>query len=299
MPDTITSMRVFISAVRLGSFAAAAEKMDMSPQMVARHIASLESRLNARLLNRTTRKQSLTAVGRDYYPRCLRILADIDDAERCASNHSDVLSGTLRLNAPVTFGRYALMPFMTEFLARYSGVKAEVILSDAWSDPEADGFDVVIRIGEPDKNLRQIALPLPAYQLIVCAAPAYLRQAGTPTRPEELSQYECLGFSPWRAGLTNRWVFVKDQEQIIVEVASRLTVNDWSALFSAALSGTGIVLGYDKAMAKALDRGELVQILPDYTFPNRPLHALFSPTQRHESKTRVFIDAFTHYLAEN
>ncbi|MFP1960478.1 LysR family transcriptional regulator [Lonsdalea quercina] len=297
MPDTITSMRVFTSAVRLGSFAAAAEKMDMSPQMVARHVASLESRLNARLLNRTTRKQSLTAVGRDYYTRCLRILTDIDDAERCASHNSEVLSGTLRINAPVTFGRSALMPFLTGFLERYSDVKAELVLSDEWSDPDADGFDVVIRIGEPDKNLRQVAVPLPAYRLIVCAAPDYLQRTGTPTRPEELSLHECLGFSPWRAGLTNRWVFMKGREQISVEVASRLTVNDWSALFSAALSGAGILLGYDKALANALMRGEMVQLLSDYEFPGRPLHALFSPAQRHEAKTRVFIDELKDYLA--
>ncbi|PIJ48195.1 MULTISPECIES: LysR family transcriptional regulator [unclassified Erwinia] len=277
MPDTITSMRVFISAVRLGSFAAAAEKMAMSPQMVARHVAALERRLATRLLNRTTRRHSLTAAGRDYYQRCLHILDEIERAEENARTQTTQPAGSLRLNAPVTFGRYVLMPFITGFLARYPAIHIDVVLSDALSDPLEGGYDVVIRIGEANANLRQVAVALPPYRLMLCAAPAYLRQAGIPQQPAALSAHQCLIFSPWQAGLSHRWILSGPEGETEVAVNGRLAVNDWGGLLQAALDGAGILAGYDRALQSSLNSAALIPVLTGYTFPLRPLHALYHP----------------------
>jgi len=290
MLDKITGMKVFVTAVKEGSFAAAAARLAISPQMIARHVAALETALGVHLLNRTTRKQSLTTTGTEYYQRCLHILNAIEDAERLAMDNQLQPSGTLRLNAPVTFGRYALIPFLTDFLARYLEIRIELTLSDVLTDPLEQGFDAVIRIGALSRDLRLVAKPLPPYRLVVCAAPSYLEKRGTPESPADLGRHECLGFSPWLAGLTRHWTFSRDQEITDVDVNGRLAVNDWGAMLEAALGGAGILIGYEKAVRENIHRGELVPVLPGFFFPERPLHVLYGEERFTETKVRCFIN---------
>ncbi|MDO6406760.1 LysR family transcriptional regulator [Pantoea phytobeneficialis] len=296
MLDKITGMRVFVATVQQGSFVAAAEKLAMSPQMVARHIASMEKQLETRLLTRTTRQQSLTPTGNQYFKRCQTILQAIADADSEARGSADVPSGTLRLNAPVTFGRYALTDFLTDFLARYPHINIELTLSDDVINPAAEDFDAVIRIGELDKNLRLAARPLAAYRLITCAAPEYLAKQGWPQHPADLAHHQCLTFAPWQAGLSDRWPFISEGLLYDVDVNSRLKINDWGALLEAAIRGAGVVMGYDKALALPLKRGQLVAILADYPCPERAMHLLWQPARVNETRYRVFIDALCEYF---
>ncbi|WP_213990079.1 LysR family transcriptional regulator [Sodalis sp. dw_96] len=290
MLDKITGMKVFVTAVKEGSFAAAAAKLAISPQMIARHVATLETGLGVRLLNRTTRKQSLTTTGIDYYKRCLHILGAIEDAERIAMDNALQPSGTLRVNAPVAFGRYALIPFVTDFLQRYREIRIELTLSDVLTDPLEQGFDAVIRIGALSNDLRLVARPLPPYRLVVCAAPSYLEKNGTPESPVDLARHECLEFSPWHAGLTRHWTFIREQEMTDVDVNGRFAVNDWGAMLEAALHGAGILIGYEKAVRENISRGELLPVMPGYHFIERPMHVLYGEERFTDTKVRCFID---------
>ena len=145
--DRLTSMAVFVKSADLGSFAAAAEAMGMSPQMVAKHVVFLEDRLGAALLHRTTRRQSLTDVGRAYYDRCKLVLAEAEAADTIAQDMRSQPKGVLRVNAPMTFGSFTLAPFITRYLARYPDMQIDLTLNDRFVDPLEEGFDVMVRIG--------------------------------------------------------------------------------------------------------------------------------------------------------
>ncbi|MGE0972290.1 LysR family transcriptional regulator [Klebsiella sp. WOUb02] len=296
MLDKLTGLRVFVAAVREGSFVAAADRLGMSPQMVARHIATLEKQLSARLLNRTTRKHSLTPAGSQYFRRCEAILQAIDDADSEANGAAESLSGMLRLNAPVTFGRYALVHFVSQFLQRYPQLRVELTLSDEVINPAAEGCDAAIRIGELDANLRLAAKPLSAYRLIACAAPRYLERRGWPLHPADLADHECLGFSPWFEGATHRWPFYSTKGLIEVEVTSRLIVNDWGAMLEAALKGVGVLIGYEKGLEQPIKEGRLVAILADYTFPERTMNLLYDPSRLKETRYRILVDELSDYF---
>lgn len=296
MLDKLTGMRTFVAAVQTGSFVAAADRLSMSPQMVARHIATLEKQLATRLLNRTTRRQSLTPAGCQYFRRCEAILKAIEDAEGEASGTSDVPSGTLRLNAPVTFGRYALVNFLSQFLQRYPQMRIELTLSDEVINPASESFDMVIRIGELDKNLRFAAKALRAYRLIACAAPQYLAEHGWPQQPSDLQYHACLGYSPWPAGLTHQWPFVSTEGLIGVSINSRLAINDWGAILEAAIAGTGILIGYEKGLERPIKQGQLVTILADYVIPERAMNLLYDPSRANETRYKVFIEELCAYF---
>lgn len=299
MLDKITGMRVFVAAVQMGSFVAAADKMGMSPQMVARHIATLEKQLATRLLSRTTRKHSLTSTGSQYFRRCLTILQAIDDAENEASGTAEVPAGTIRVNAPVTFGRYALVNFLTQFIEDYPHINIELTLADDVINPSVAGFDAVIRIGDLDKNLRLVAKPLVAYRLIACASPEYLIKNGRPHHPTELQHHQCIGFSPWQeAGSTHLWPFASQDGQSNIEVSSRLTVNDWGAMLEAALKGAGVLIGYEKALHPLLHSGRLVALLAEYNIPEQAMHLLYDASRAREKRCNVFFNALCEYFRE-
>ncbi|MEX6665777.1 LysR family transcriptional regulator [Pseudomonas sp. W2-17] len=294
MLDRLTSMTVFAQTVRSGSFAAAAEKLGMSPQMVAKHIEALEQRVETRLLNRTTRKQSLTVFGRLYLEQCQSVLAEVQVADRLAQASHAEPHGRLCINAPVTFGRHTLLPVVTQFLNRYAQVDVELTLSDRLIDPMEEGYEAVVRLGPLQTNLALVARPLRTYRLVACASPAYLLTHGIPQLPTDLTRHECLGFAPWVSDLSRIWHFRQDGRVIEVPVKGRLQVNDWEALRSAALDGFGILISYEQAVAADLESGLLIQILPGYEGPIRPIHLLYAADRRMTPKLRCFVD----YLME-
>ncbi|MGH2342381.1 LysR family transcriptional regulator [Segnochrobactraceae bacterium EtOH-i3] len=288
--DRLTSMAVFLKAADLGSFAAAADMLGMSPQMVAKHVVSLEDRLGATLLSRTTRRQSLTDIGRAFYDRCRLVLAEVESAEALAHEMRSRPKGVIRVNAPLTFGAFCLTPFVLRYLDRFPETEIELTLSDRFVDPLEEGVEVLIRIGEQEEA-GLIAHPLRPYRPIACASPAYLAAHGTPQTPAELMQHSCLAYAYWSPSLPCRWVFSRDGKSEEVAVRGRFRSNDWKALMQAALAGQGIVLGPESVLRPEIAAGRLVRILPDHDGPARPMAVLYPAGRRPTVKVRSFVDA--------
>ncbi|WP_426136538.1 LysR family transcriptional regulator [Pseudomonas sp. PWP3-1b2] len=290
MMDRLLSMNAFVTAAELGSYARAAERLNLSPQMVAKHVTALEQRLGARLLNRTTRRQSLTELGSAYYERCKHILTEADAADSLAQIMNDTPRGKLRITAPVTFGSYSLMPLITAFLREHPDVEIDLHLTDRFVDLVEEGYEVAFRIG-PLATSSLTARPLAPYNLVVCAAPAYLAARGAPRVPADLEHHECLGYAFWSRPADREWVFYHGTVAHKVPVASRLQINESRALMSAALDGFGIVLGPEDFLRVALARGELVRVLPDYAAPSRTMHLVYTADRQRTAKLRRFVEA--------
>lgn len=290
MMDRLTSMGAFVMTAESGSYARAAERLGMSPQMVAKHVAALEHRLGARLLNRTTRRQSLTELGSAYYERCKHIVSEAQAADSLAQIMNDTPRGKLKISAPVTFGSYSLMPFVTDFLRHYPEVEIDLHLTDRFVDLVEEGYEVAFRIG-PLANSSLTARPLAPYRLVACAAPSYLIERGTPQTPADLENHECLGYAYWSRPADREWQFCKGSTVHKVQVTSRLQVNESKALLSAALDGFGIVLGPEDFLQPALQSGELVRLLTDFEAPSRHMHLLYTANRQRTAKLRRFIDA--------
>lgn len=290
MMDRLSSMNAFVIAAELGSYARAAERLNMSAQMVAKHVTALEQRLGARLLNRTTRRQSLTELGSAYYERCKHILAEAEAADSLAQIMNETPRGKLKLTAPVTFGSYSLMPLITAFLRDNPDVDIDLHLTDRFVDLVEEGYEAAFRIG-PLAITGLTARPLAPYRLVACASPAYLAARGTPQLPADLEQHECLGYAFWSRPADREWMFYQGSTQHIVQVTSRLQINESRALMSAALDGFGIVLGPLDFLGTAIGRGELVQVLPDFEAPSRPMHLVYTANRQRTAKLRRFVEA--------
>ncbi|WP_174502014.1 LysR family transcriptional regulator [Acidiphilium sp. C61] len=285
--DRFASMAAFVSAVETGSFAAAADALDCSAQLVGKHVRLLEEHLGVKLITRTTRRQSVTEIGRTFYERCRIILAEMEAAEALADESRAIPRGRIRVNAPVTFGAHELAPALPDYLTALPDVSIELTLADRVVDLVDEGHDIVFRIG-PLADSALIAVPLKSYELTLCAAPAYLAAHGTPHRPEDLRAHQCLGFA--YGGVSDRWTFEGPSGTVSVEVASRFSANNGQALLSAALAGLGIILQPAALVYGEIENGRLVPVLPEFVPPARPMHLLYAPDRRMTPKLRSFID---------
>jgi DNA-binding transcriptional LysR family regulator len=285
--DKFVSMEIFVAVVEAGSLTAAAERFDISSAMVGKHIRSLETRLATRLLTRTTRRQSLTEIGRQYYEQCRRILADVKDAESLAEAMAAAPRGVLKVTVPLTYGVEVFAPAMTEYLTAWPDITLELDLSNRLIDLVEEGFDASIRIGQlPDSSL--VARPLKPYRMRACASPAYLARAGTPRTPEDLKEHECLGFLHWgREGL---WRLGGESAEENHLRAGRFRANNGQALKVAALHGFGLVLQPEALLAREIASGELVSVLEDYLPEGAPVHLVYPSDRRATAKLTSFID---------
>ncbi len=284
--DVFDSMKVYVLAVEKGSLSAAAVACGISATMAGNHLRTLEKRLGMQLLQRTTRRQHLTPFGEDYYARCKEILRLVAETDMQAQNQQLAPAGRLRVAAPVTFGTEALMPALPAYLDRYPEVSIDVSLSDRVVDLVEEGFEAAIRIGQlPDSAL--IARPLAPYRLMVCASPGYLERRGTPQRPEDLGQHECLSFAP--AALVH-WRLTDQDGVCRVPVSGRLQVNQGQALRVAAVHGLGIVLQPAILLAADVQAGRLVQLFPPHELPSRPMSVVYLPDRYRSARLRSFVD---------
>src|SRR5215475_11606006 len=286
--DRMTSMAAFTKVVGAGSFTAAAREMQVSQALVTKQIQELEGWLGARLLNRTTRRLSLTEVGTAFYERAARILEAVEEARNAAGALQMVPRGRLRINAPVSFGLLHLAPAITEFLQRFPDVSIEMLVNDRVVDLLEGEFDVGVRIGRlRDSSL--IARKIVPIRLTVCAAPDYLAQHGAPKTPDDLANHNCLEYTyfetrgEWR--LLNR-----EGEPIVVPVSGRYLANNADVLRSTAIAGGGIILLPTFLIGEDLRAGRLVRLLPDYPPPEQGLHALYPPGRHLSAKVRSFVD---------
>ena len=282
-------MAVFVKAAELRSFTAAAATLGVSAQMVGKQVAALEARLGTPLLNRTTRRQSLTAAGKVYYERCRVVLADAEAADDAVQALSTSPKGRLRVNAPVTFGTFRLAPLVTRYLAAYPAVDVELVLSDRFVDVVEEGYDAVLRLGSlRDSSL--VARALAPYRLVACAAPDYLARRGVPDLPEALGGHECLSYVAWSGLAVDEWSFQSGGETRLVRIGGRYRVNDARVLLDAAVAGWGVIMQAEPVVAGELAAGRLVRILPEWEGPVRPMHLLFSGGRPLTPKLRCFVD---------
>jgi len=282
--DKLRSMEVFVAVVDAGSFTAAAAQCDISPVMVGKHIQYLESLLAARLLTRTTRRQSLTELGAQYADQCKAILAQIREAESGAAHLRGGARGLLKITSPVSFGSEMLAPALVEYLAQYPEMRADLDLNDRYVDVVEDGYDAAIRIGAlEDSSL--VARALQPYKMMICAAPAYLKRKGKPRTPTELVHHECLDFLHWTKNV--RWRLNGELSDIPV---SRLRSNNGQALKSAAVAGFGIVMQSEILLATEVAAGRLVPLLEDYLPTPRPMHLLYPRDRQPTPKLSTFIE---------
>ena len=285
--DRLTSMAVFVKVVDLGSFSAAAEALEMSPQLVGKHVQSIEQRLGVRLLNRTTRRQSLTDFGRTFYERSKIVLAEVEIAESLAAETRALPTGKLRIDAPVSFGMKTLAPKLPQYMQAYPHVEVELTLGNRKVDLIDEGYDAVFRIGKlSDSGL--IARALAPYELVACAAPSYLASHASLETPLDLKDHNCLCLS--LTDLRTHWIFDGPEGRVSVAVSGRMMADHDAPLLSAALAGLGVLMQPREVVREALEDGRLVQILTKYQVPSRPLHVLYAPDRRVTPKLRSFLD---------
>lgn len=285
MSDKLRSMEVFAAAATAGSFAGAAQALGMSAVMVGKHVQALERQLGARLIERSTRRQTLTEIGTAYLERCRDVLASVAAADHVAENLRAEPQGSLRISAPATYGEHRLTPIIAEYAARYPRVRIDLVLSNRVVDMAEESIDVAIRSG-PLTDTELIARPLRPGRMLVAASPAYLARHGTPRHPQELAQHNCLVF----AGGRPAWRFQRGDEQIDMPVRGALVSNTGASLVVAAVAGMGIAMQAELLMEPALESGRLVRLLADWELPTRPMHILRRPEARPSAKVRSFVD---------
>lgn len=285
--DKFREIESFVAVVDAGSFVAAADALQTSKAAVSRHVAELEQRLGVRLLQRTTRRLSLTAEGQAYYQRARDILGLLDEAEAEASSRAGEARGLLRVNAPVSFGILHLAPLWGAFASAHPHVSLEVSLADRLVDLVEEGYDLAIRISRLD-NSSLVSRQLATTRLVPCASPTYLREHGTPRHPEELAQHAVISYSYFASG--DEWAFDGPAGRVAVKTRPRFHANNGDTCVAAALAHQGIVLQPTFLVGSALQRGELVELLPEYRSLELGIYAVYASRKQMPLKLRRMID---------
>lgn len=285
--DRLSSMEVFVRVAQLGSFSTAASQLGMSKSTVSKHISAMEERLGVRLLNRTTRRLSLTEYGEVYRDHCLRILQEVALADDQMDRFTQEPRGKLKVNAPMSFGMLHLAPLLPGFLQAHPKVDIDLSLNDRRVDLIDEGFDLAVRIGElDDSNL--IARKLASSSFVCAASPLYLKRRKPPISPDDLKDHNCLRYTLSRN--VHEWVFKRDGETHAVPVSGRISGNNGDILRQAAMMGEGIVYQPKFLMDDALSGGILVPLLQDWSTPSIDIFAVYPESRHVSAKLRVFID---------
>jgi len=287
--DQLQGMRVFTQVAELGSFARAANTLDLSRAMASSYVAQLEKHLGTRLLHRTTRKVSVSPQGAVYLEHCKRILAEIDAADdelRLARNRPQ---GKLRVDVPVAFGKYLLLPAIPRFTQRYPDISLEVRFNDRYVDIAAEHVDVAVRVGKvnsPEIIARRIA----SSRLLTCASPKYLAQHGTPRTPEDLRKHRLIGQLRGDASRPSDWQFKQNDGTRSLRMPMALSFNTVDALTSSALDGYGMIQQLDLLVDGYLGEGRLVEVLREYSCEGPPLSVIYPKATQHLARVRVFAE---------
>ena len=288
--DRYQEMQVFAAVVDGGSFVNAADALKMSKAAVSRHVAELEARLGVRLLNRTTRKLSLTDEGQTFHARCSTLLADIAEAEAEITARSGHARGLLRINVPVTFGLMHLARLWPAFMAQHPQVELDITLADRLVDLVVEGFDMAVRIARlPSSSL--ISRKLASTRLVLCASPAYLAQNPALAHPRDITRHAVLAYTLLSTG--DDWQFEGPEGPVAVRIKPRLRSNSGDTCRAAALQDQGLILQPSFLIDAELRSGALTEVLPEYRALDLGIYAVY-PSRRHVSpKVRLLID----YLA--
>ena len=294
--DRLTEMEAFATVVDQGGFTDAAKKMGISKSAVSKHVSSLEARLGARLLNRTTRRVSPTEIGLAYYDRARRVLNDAGEADALVTSMQSAPSGLLRISVATDFGVNHLSPVLGDFLGEFPDITVNMVLNNRYVELISEGFDMAIRIGElEDSTLRARKLTETSRRMV--ASPGYLKQYGQPQKIDDLNDHKLLHYS----NQSNSAVWklkAPSGEKRQVRTAGWLTVNDGQSLLNAAISGLGIAYLPSFLYADALAKGLVVEAIPDLPVDTQGIYAVYPPGRFTQPKVRAFIDFLVHSFAE-
>ncbi|WP_454723880.1 MULTISPECIES: LysR family transcriptional regulator [Cupriavidus] len=286
--DRLQSMRVFSKVVELGSFARAAQQLEMSNAVVTRYVADLESHLGTRLLNRTTRSLSLTDAGETYLQRCQQILEDVEEAESVVTARSQSLSGTLRLVTPVMFGLHLLPATMKRFQAMYPDVVFDVQLSDRIVDIVEEGRDVGVVLSDLGLGSHLVARPMLSAEIILCASPAYLRQHPPLRNAHELTNHRCIALRI--PTVEHEWTLSGPEGEVTVPIRPGLLCSNAELAHQAALADMGVAMLSSYLARPNIESGRLTHILPQYQLPRRDISVVYPSRKFLPTKVRAFID---------
>ena len=285
--ERLINMASFAEVVDAGGLSAAADKLNCSRAVISKRLGALERDFGVTLLNRTTRRQSLTEAGQTLYAHCRRILDEMNSAETQLHEFSTSPRGTLRVSAPYSYGARVLSKRLPEFLQRYPDIRMELQLADQLADLAGTSVDIAVRLTDnPAPGL--VARKLVDVPYIVCASPGYLAQQGTPSHPRDLLQYNCLYYVG--GILQTPWHFDGPDGHSAVEVQGSLTVNSVDVLRDAVIGGLGIVAISRYHLTEELADGRVVELLGDYRLPERAIYLMTLPDRLLPAKTRAFID---------
>lgn len=287
--DRLASMSIFVKAVDLGSFAAAAVALDLSAPMIGKHVRFLEARLGVRLLNRTTRRQSLTEFGRAYYERCRLILAEADAADALAADQFSEPRGRLRVALPALYGRYCVTPVLFEFARQHPALELDLSLGDPLVDLADGNFDLAIRTGDLKDEAGVITRRVARQLMIVCAAPTYIAQHGEPRQVADIHQHATILYA--RGGRVRSWLFPRAGDAPMeITPKSRFRLDDMAAIADAAAAGLGLAWLPSWLVRAELRSGALKQVLQNETEFPYDCHALWLATPHLPLKIRAAVD---------
>lgn len=293
--DKLSALAGFIKVVEKGGFAAAARELGMSRSQINRQVIQLEETLGVQLLHRTTRSVTLTPAGETYYKRCHALLRELQDAESEMQQDQREPQGEIRLNAPHSFGVRKLTPALVEFLKLHPKISIQLSLNDQFVDPLTEGIDLTLRISARRDTPALIAHEIIEARRVVCAAPAFLGQYGTPQHPRELAALPCLHYGNLPTG--NTWRFERGDDSIDVRVKGVLCANNADVLNEAAVAGLGVALLPLFIANDDLRAGRLVPVLPDYHPPRIYLSLVYAPSRNMSVKVRLFVKFLQDWFA--
>jgi len=283
-----SELTFFTTLVKAGSLSAAARELGLTTSSVSKRLAQMEERLGVILLNRTTRRLSLTDEGEIYLADAGRILHEIEDMERRVTGGRAVPRGVLRVNAPLGFGRSYVAPIVSRFVRQFPEIEVQLQLTDHPVSLVDGAFDIGIRFGElPDSRL--VARRIAANRRLVCAAPSYLRKYGEPRVPHDLGRHQCIVLRQNDAAYGS-WRFTQGRSQQTVKVRGMLSSNDGEVTLNWALDGLGITLRAEWDIAKYLRSGRLKLLLEDYATPSADIYAVYSERHNLSPKVQAFVD---------
>jgi len=292
---SFSELEFFVLLTRLGSLSAAARALDITPPAASMRLAAMEKRMGVRLLNRSTRKISLTSEGELYLQHASRLLADLREMDEIVSAGRQAPRGLLRVNAPLGFGRTVIAPLVSTFAARFPEVEVQLEVTDRPIDLIDAGFDLAIRFGElPDNRIN--ARRIMSNRRFMCASPAYLEKHGAPTTLNDLANHRCIVHRQ-NDDAYGVWRFLLDGRTEIVKVHGALSSNDGDIVLGWALDGQGIVIRSEWDLAKYLESGRLRRVLPDFALPSADLYVYYPSKQNLPARGRAFINFLVEQLA--
>jgi DNA-binding transcriptional LysR family regulator len=293
--DRLQSMRIFFTVVEQGGFARAAHAMNLSNAVVTRHVANLEEHLGTRLLNRTTRKLSLTETGQIYLERVRQILQGIDDAEAVASCMSQKPTGTMRIYSHLGFGKSQLAKLLPIYIKEFPEVVLDVTLSDRTVDLVEEGFDIGFFTGLQKFDASMIARQLGVAEVLLCASPGYVQRHGAPQVPQDVSRHNCLNFNNVDL-LRHNWPINGPDGTINIPITSRMMSNNGDLLRHCAAAGMGLVAGSSFGMTADLTSKKLIRLLPDHRLGQLSVVMVYPSRRLLSAKVRCFVDFISkHY----